>query len=80
MEAADGCRISRERAVKTYCRLSSTDVAEKEISVQMSLANLNTSFVFWHCYLHGSSQKRVWEIFSAMVGDLDFLLEARGFH
>ncbi len=78
--AADGCRISKERAVKTYCRLSSTDVAEKEISVQMSLANLNTSFVFWHCYLHGSSQKRVWEIFSPMVEDLDFLLGAGGFH
>lgn len=72
--AADGFALSRERAIQAYCRCSGTDISSEEIRIQMSLANLNTSFIHWHHYLHHCSPKRVGDIFLAMTADADFLL------
>lgn len=72
--SADGCTISKDDAIQIYCNYTNTDITEHEVAQQMSLANLNTSFVFWHNYLHGCSVDRVRDIFEKMVVDLDYLL------
>lgn len=74
--SADGVRIPRERAIELYCRQAGASA--QEIAVQMSLANLNTSFMFWHEYLHGSAVGRVRSIFGQMVAEMDRLLSACG--
>lgn len=71
--SADGYPVSKEKAIRTYCKYSDTNITEEEIAIQMSLANLNTSFMFWHNYLHGSSQERVHDIFDQMVEDMNVL-------
>ncbi len=73
--SADGCNINKEKAIQIYCNSSNTDITQDEIAIQMSLANLNTSFMFWHHYLHGCSAERVRDIFEKMVLDLDYLLK-----
>jgi len=42
-------------------------VSPETIRQQMSLANLNTTFRYWHMYLHGSEEKRVRDIYEKMV-------------
>ena len=37
------------------------------------LANLNTSFLFWHEYLHGASEDRVKNVFEKMIQDTALL-------
>lgn len=72
--AADGFLLDRERAVRIYCSVSGTGIPPEEIQGQMSLANPNTSFVHWHHYLHGCSQKCVADIFLSVTADEDYLL------
>ena len=48
-------------------------ITPDEISVRMSLANLNTSFIHWHQYLHGSSAERVQDIWVKMTEDAELL-------
>ena len=72
--SADGCDIKKETAIQIYCNLPNTDITPNEIATQMSLANLNTSFMFWHNYLHGAPEDRVHDILGKMIEDLDCLL------
>ncbi len=76
--AADGQNIAKEKAIAAYCALSGTGVTPEEIAVQMALANLNTSFLFWHNYLHSASCERVGEIFYKMAADMAFCLQCAG--
>lgn len=71
--AADGYGDMTEAAVQSYCRFSGTAITPEEITAQMSLANLNTSFVFWHEYLHNGSTERVKQIWSKMLSDFEAL-------
>lgn len=43
------------------------------ISMQMSLANLNTSFIHWHNYLYGCSEKRVRDVWDKIIEDAEYL-------
>ena len=55
-----------------YCesaRMVGLEVEPKVIRQQMCLTNLNTSFRYWHQYLHGSSEERVRDIYEKMVAD-----------
>ena len=40
----------------------------------MRLSNLNTSFVFWHHYLHGADKAAVRDIYEKMISDMEYLL------
>ena len=71
--SADGLEISKEKAVQMYCRFSTADIIHDEISMQMSLANLNTSFIHWHNYLRGCSIERVRGIWDKMIEDAEYL-------
>ena len=44
-------------------------VSKKYSVHKMCLTNLNTSFRYWHQYLHGSSEERVRDIYEKMVAD-----------
>lgn len=70
--SADGINISKDKAIQTYCNFSNSDIKE-EIALQMSLSNLNVSFMYWHEYLHGCSNVRVGEIYYKMIEDMDYL-------
>lgn len=72
--AADGFEVNKEKAIQMYCQYSKSDITQDEIAMQMSLANLNTSFMFWHNYLHGSSVDTVRDIFGKMVEDMNNLM------
>ena len=76
--SADGVEITREKAIRMYCRRSNAGVTEKEISVQMSLANMNVSFIHWHNYLRGSSSASVRPIWESMTEDAESLYRACG--
>lgn len=73
--SADGYGISKEKAIQMYCRFSTADVEYDEIAMQMSLANLNTSFIHWHNYLHGCSLERVRGVWKRMIEDAEYLYE-----
>ena len=72
--SADGYPQDSARALEVYCRHASIpDPAP--LDSQMRLANLNTTFLFWHEYLHGNPEDRVRQLFDHMVGDLQVLLD-----
>jgi len=71
--AADGIGISKEKAIQMYCRLSTNNITYEEIAIQMSLSNLNTSFIHWHNYLRGCSIERVHGIWNKMIEDAEYL-------
>ena len=71
--SADGVEISKEKAIQMYCGLSTAGITYEEIATQMSLSNLNTSFIHWHNYLHGCSVDRVHGIWEKMVEDAEYL-------
>ncbi len=71
--SADGFQISKEKAIRTYCRFTAANITYEEISMQMSLANLNISFIHWHNYLRGCSVERVREIWERMIEDAEYL-------
>ena len=72
--SADGYPLSTAHALETYCRHASIpDPAP--LDSQMRLANLNTTFLFWHEYLHGSPEGRVRQLYDHMVEDLQVLLD-----
>ena len=72
--SADGHPLDTAQALETYCRHASIpDPAP--LDSQMRLANLNTTFLFWHMYLHGSPEDRVRQLFDHMVEDLRVLLD-----
>lgn len=72
--SADGYPLDTAQALEIYCRHASIpDPAP--LDSQMRLANVNTTFLFWHEYLHGSPEDRVRQLFDHMVEDLQVLLE-----
>ena len=66
----DGISFDENKIIDAYCKYSSMGITKDEIKTQMSLANINTTFRFWHYYLHGSSKEVVENIVKKM---LDFL-------
>lgn len=69
--AGDGVRFHAERLLDCYVdairELSGKRIQRKEIINHMNAANIITSFVFWHQYLHGNSAERVREIYGKMI-------------
>lgn len=71
--SADGYPLDAARALETYCRHAHIP-NPAPLDSQMRLANLNTTFLFWHEYLHGNPEDRVRQLFDHMVEDLQVLL------
>lgn len=69
--SADGVPIDPDDIVQIYSMYSGLTV--REIQNRMALSNFNTSFLFWHQYLHGSDVTRVHTIFDAMKSDFERL-------
>ena len=67
---ADGIALSLEELMQIYSTCSGISVSI--LRLQAALANFNTSFLYWHQYLHGSDADRVQSIFNVMQDD--FLL------
>jgi thiamine kinase-like enzyme len=70
--SADGYVIDTKEVIDMYCKCSNNrgiSVKSEEIEIQMCLANLNTSFRYWHYYLHDSTKERVRNIYDKMVED-----------
>ena len=63
---ADGCGFDRMRVVEMYCR-HAKDIAPQEIDAQMRLADVNTTFEFWHYFLHGATEDTVRKIYEPML-------------
>lgn len=51
-------------------KLSGKQIQWQDIIRHMNAANVITSFLFWHEYLHGSSEERVRDIYGKMTKDL----------
>jgi len=69
---ADGYALEQDKVLEIYCesaQKNGLEVSAEVIQQQISLANLNTSFRYWHMYLHGSEEKRVRDIYEKMVKD-----------
>ena len=76
--SADGYGIGEKAVIGMYCQSaerSGSRIQAVEIERQMCLANLNTSFRFWHQYLHGSTAERVAGIYEKMLTDAKTLIE-----
>lgn len=76
--SADGYGMDEKAVIEIYCQSAEKKgdrVLPGEIEVQMSLANLNTSFRFWHAYLHHSTAERVGGIYVKMLADAKVLME-----
>jgi hypothetical protein len=69
--SADGIYLDEKQAVEFYVqaikRLSGKILLPEEISLHMDAADIITSFVFWHEYLHGNNVDRVRGIYGKMV-------------
>ncbi len=75
--SADGYKINEKKVIELYCQSTESSgnrVQPQEIEIQMCLANLNTSFRFWHMYLHGSTAERVAGIYEKMLADAKTLI------
>lgn len=70
--SADMQHVDAEMALALYC---DSDSETKKILNQMRLSNLNTSFLYWHEYLHGAPVERVANVFTNMTHDLRRLRE-----
>ena len=72
---ADGYKVDNTMIINHYCEyMNKEDVTPISIEIQMRLANLNTSFMFWHNYLHNNAIERVKSIYEKMVDDFNFLM------
>lgn len=70
--SADGYPVETGKVIEMYCKSAAKrgiTITPDEIAIQMHLANLNTSFRFWHKYLHNSTQMRVRGIYEEMLAD-----------
>ena len=69
----DGIRINTTVFLDNYVnairKLSGKQIRRQDLIRHMNAANVITSFLFWHQYLHGSSEERVREIYSKMTKD-----------
>ena len=71
--SGDGIRIDAavflDYYVNAIWKLSGKQIQRQDIIRHMNVANVITSFLFWHQYLHGSSEERVEDIYSKMTKD-----------
>ena len=76
---ADGIRIDDVFFLDSYVNavweFSGKQMKRQDIIRHMSAANVITSFVFWHHYLQGSSEKQVGDIYNKMTKDFKALQE-----
>ncbi len=68
---ADGTEIASESLVEIYVRertfLTGEALSKENLLKHMRMANIITTFQFWHHYLHGSSCERVRGIYEKMM-------------
>ena len=71
--AADGFGIDEKKFVGMYVNavkeLSGKEINAEDIIKHIKAANVITSFMFWHHYLHGNEEQRVREIYNKMTAD-----------
>lgn len=69
----DGIRLDAAVLLDSYVNaireVSGKQIKQQDILWHMSAANVITSFVFWHEYLHGSDEERVRDIYGKMTED-----------
>jgi len=69
----DGIRLDAAVFLDSYVNaileLSGKQIKRQDIIWHMNAANVITSFVFWHEYLHGCSEERVRDIYGKMIKD-----------
>ena len=64
----DGISFDENKIIDSYCSYSKSGITKDEIKMQMYLANINTTFRYWHYYLHGSQKSVVENIVEKMLG------------
>ena len=65
----DGISFDENKIIDSYCSYSKSGITKDEIKKQMYLANINTTFRYWHYYLHGSPKSVVENIVEKMLGE-----------
>ena len=63
----DGIAFDENKIIDTYCSHAKSGITKDEIKKQMALANINTTFRYWHYYLHGSPKEVVEGIVEKML-------------
>lgn len=63
----DGIAFDENKIIDSYCSHAKSGITKDEIKKQMALANINTTFRYWHYYLHGSSKEVVEGIVEKML-------------
>lgn len=64
----DGISFDENKIIDSYCSYSKSGITKDEIKTQIYLANINTTFRYWHYYLHGSPKSVVENIVEKMSG------------
>lgn len=76
--SADGIQLDMTYFLDSYVtavkELTGKHLQKQDIARHIAAANVITSFVFWHEYLHNSLEKRVYDIYNKMVNDFMSLL------
>ncbi len=75
--SGDGVALDERTLLCAYCEAAARAGYREDaqaLARAIALANVNTSFAFWHAYLHGADTERVARIFEKMVGDMHMLL------
>lgn len=71
--SGDGIRLDATVFLESYANaireLSGKQIHRQDLMRHMNAANIITSFVFWHQYLHGNSEERVRDIYGKMTMD-----------
>lgn len=70
----DGINFDENIIIDSYCAHSKSGIKKEEIKKQMALANINTTFRYWHYYLRGSPKEFVEGIVGKMLGLHQILL------
>ena len=69
----DGIRLDVTVLLDSYVNaireFSGKQIKQQDIIWHMSAANVITSFIFWHQYLHGNGEERVRDIYGKMTTD-----------
>ncbi len=67
----DGITFDENKIIESYCNHAKSEITKDEIKKQMALANINTTFRYWHYYLHGSAKEFVEGIVEKMTGGIE---------
>ena len=67
---SDGVKLQLEKLIVLYAqeiyRLTGKEIKQEELLGHIYAANIITTFLFWHMYLHGSTEERVEGIYCEM--------------